>query len=500
MAIKLRGRPLYRLMKVVSGLSFCMYGFDAGVVGGMLLHKPFQDAMGNPTGVWIYPMIVASYDLAAFVTSIVIASFTMKIGRRGTIIMGNTVAVFGAVLQASSYSVAQMIVGRLLTGFAIGSISSAVPIYLSECGSKAHDRGPANCINAMFLMGGVPIAYWIDYGFVHWYAQASWRIPVILQCCFAIPAGLTMFFLPDTPRWYYARNKIEKGDAALSQLYDEEVDSAAVQNTKRSIMAAIEIELEANTGIPWSQFLTLGIVDTTKIKVVRRLVICFCLPLLGEWMGISLLAYFAPVILSGIGTSAGTVSVISGVLCTCMFLGTVPLYWTIEKFGRRSTMLYSAMVSSVLYVVFIVLVAVGGKGAQWASVVMLFLIVPVLSYGWQANKFLYGSEVAPLEYRHLGGAFFSSGEWLMVFITVFASPIGLDTCGWPFWFFILAGNVCAVVFVWLFCPETAGKTLEQVDYLFIGKGFAGLQRDRGPVVSEFDEKLDHVPVEVQSNI
>ncbi len=83
----------------------------------------------------------------------------MKIGRRGTIIMGNAVAVIGALLQASSYSIAQMIVGRLLTGFAIGCISSSVPTYLNECGSKIHDRGPANAINAMFLMGGIPVAY-----------------------------------------------------------------------------------------------------------------------------------------------------------------------------------------------------------------------------------------------------------------------------------------------------------------------------------------------------
>lgn len=171
---------------------------------------------------------------------------------------------------------------------------------------------------------------------------------------------------------------------------------------------------------------------------------------------------------------------------------------TIEIFGRRSTMLHSAMVSSVLFIVFIVLVAVGGPKAQWASIVMLFLIVFVQSYGWQATKFLYSSEIAPLEYRHIGGAFFSSGEWLMVFITVFASPIGLQTCGWSFWFFILAGNICAVVFVWLLCPETSGKTLEQVDYLFIGKGLAGLYQ--GPAdesVLHMEEKIGHSHTEVR---
>lgn len=317
-----------------------------------------------------------------------------------------------------------------------------------------------------------------------------------MQCLFAIPAGVIVFFLPDTPRWYYARNKIDQGDAALVQIYGEDIDSEAVQETKRHIMTAIEIELEANATLHWQHFLTMGIVDRTQLKIIRRLIICFWLPFvrllklnrsistnerqIGEWMGVSLLAYFAPVILQGLRTSPVVIAVVSGAMATCMFLGTIPVYWyvlivlnperallmaisrTIEKYGRRSTMLYSAIASSLLYVIFIILVAIGkNKAAQWASVGVLFVITAVLTYGWQATKFLYSSEIAPLEYRHIGAAFFSSGEWLMVFITVFASPIGLETCGWSFWIFILTGNVVAVVFVYLLCPETSGKTLEQ---------------------------------------
>ena len=71
----------------------------------------------------------------------------------------NAVAVVGALLQASAYGVPQMLVGRVCTGFAIGSISSSVPAYLNECGSKVHDRGPANAINAALLLGGVPLGY-----------------------------------------------------------------------------------------------------------------------------------------------------------------------------------------------------------------------------------------------------------------------------------------------------------------------------------------------------
>ena len=83
-----------------------MYGYDAGVLGGMLLHKPVLDAMGNPTGNYVIPMIVASYDLAACVTAIAIAPFSFNLGRRGTVILGNIVAVLGSIIQASSYSVA----------------------------------------------------------------------------------------------------------------------------------------------------------------------------------------------------------------------------------------------------------------------------------------------------------------------------------------------------------------------------------------------------------
>lgn len=170
--------------------------YDAGVLGGVLLHPPFLNAIGNPTGVWVIPLVVASYDLAACVTAVGIAFFTFNIGRRGTIVLGNIAAVIGSVIQASSYSVAQLIVGRLCTGFAIGCISSAVPTYLSETGIEIGDRGPANAFNAILLISGVPLAYWVDYGFTKMDTQASWRVPIIFQCVFAFFSGGIMWFLP----------------------------------------------------------------------------------------------------------------------------------------------------------------------------------------------------------------------------------------------------------------------------------------------------------------
>ena len=207
--------------------------------------------------------------------------------------MGNIAAVIGSIIQTASYSVSQLIVGRLITGFAIGCISSAVPTYLNETGIEIGDRGPANAFNAILLISGVPLAYWIDYGFTHMYNQASWRVPIIFQCIFALISGGTMWFLPDTPRWYYARNRFEEGDEILVQLYEEPLESERVQYTKREIMANIESELEASASLRWTDFLTMGIVDKTRMKIIRRICICFWLPMIREWMGSSLIAYYS---------------------------------------------------------------------------------------------------------------------------------------------------------------------------------------------------------------
>jgi MFS family permease len=238
-------------------------------------------------------MIVSSYDLAACVTAVILAFFAFRMGRKGTIILGNVAAIIGSVIQATSYSVAQLIVGRLIQGVSIGAISSAVPTYLSETGVEIGDRGPANALNAILLISGVPLAYWVDYGFTKMENQASWRVPIIFQCIFAIISGGTMFFLPDTPRWYYARNRWEEGDAVLAQLHDTHVGDERVQSTRREILAAIEAELEANASLDWKAFLTMGFVDKSRMKIVRRICMCFWLPMIREWMGSSLIAYYS---------------------------------------------------------------------------------------------------------------------------------------------------------------------------------------------------------------
>jgi len=76
------------------------------------------------------------------------------------------------------------------------------------------------------------------------------------------------------------------------------------------------------------------------------------------------------------------------------------------------------------------------------------------------------TQIAPLKYRHVGGAAGAFGEWLFSFITVFAGGIALENIGWKIWIWMVLSCWVAMPFVWFMCPETTGKSLEEIDLLF----------------------------------
>ncbi len=90
-----------------------------------------------------------------------------------------------------------------------------------------------------------------------------------------------MLILPDTPRWYYAQNRIEEGDAVLARLHALPVGSEHVQWVKKEIMESIELEeYEENKLSIKSLFW-----DNTELRVGRRIRISFMILSIQQMMG-----------------------------------------------------------------------------------------------------------------------------------------------------------------------------------------------------------------------
>lgn len=116
--------------------------------------------------------------------------------------------------------------------------------------------------------------------------QVSWRFPIGFQAFFAIASGDVMLFLPDTPRWYYAKGRNAEGDAILAKLLDKDIEHPEVQAIRHDIISTIELESEEQNkfniwGLLW---------DHSDLRVGRRIRISFMLLSLQQMMGQSSLA------------------------------------------------------------------------------------------------------------------------------------------------------------------------------------------------------------------
>ncbi|MAD86627.1 MAG: hypothetical protein CL912_27035 [Deltaproteobacteria bacterium] len=108
------------------------------------------------------------------------------LGRRKTIFLGTSIMVVGAILQASAFSIAQFIIGRIITGIGNGLNTSTVPTWQSEC-SRSHRRGQLVMIEGALITGGIMIAYWLDFGFYFLDpSPVAWRFPLAFQIFFCI--------------------------------------------------------------------------------------------------------------------------------------------------------------------------------------------------------------------------------------------------------------------------------------------------------------------------
>lgn len=126
--------------------------------------------------------MVAILEVGAFVSSLLVGRVGDVLGRRRTILYGSIVFVLGGALQAFANGMPMMLLGRIIAGLGVGTLSTIVPVYQSEI-SPPHNRGKLACIEFTGNIAGYAASVWVDYfcSFIensHW----QWRIPLFMQC------------------------------------------------------------------------------------------------------------------------------------------------------------------------------------------------------------------------------------------------------------------------------------------------------------------------------
>ena len=143
--------------------------------------------------------VVAIYDIGCFFGAVSVAWLGEVLGRRKSVLLGTTIMTVGAVLQIASYSVAQMIVGRIIAGIGNGINTATAPVWQTET-SQIKWRGKLVVIELILNIAGFSLSNWVTYGFSFVGGPISWRFPLAFQLIFIIILYATVPWLPESPR------------------------------------------------------------------------------------------------------------------------------------------------------------------------------------------------------------------------------------------------------------------------------------------------------------
>ncbi|KAF2658320.1 sugar transporter-like protein [Lophiostoma macrostomum CBS 122681] len=470
-------RPTLVLWGVRMG--FMSYGWDAGVLGGVLLTPAFQSAMKAPDATTT-AMIVASFLLASWLGCCIAASpWSDTVGRRIWVVAGAAVQIVGTIISASSYSVGQLIAGRVFIGIGNGFVVSQGPVYVAETTGTVKQRGPLVGILMGFACAGTACAYWIDFGFTYATGQVVWRLPVAMQIIWSLLAVVLTYPNADSPRWYFLHNRPDEGKLVLQQMYGDNTLAEKV-----AVEIQTELKQEVGEKLRFSDFF----VDKSETKAATRIRDGVLLVGVAYLMGINMIFYYMTTIFQVyIGLAPTTASICSGAATTLLAIGSFVGSIFCEKGGRRKWLLWGSALQSVFMIAFVALLAVGTKAASSAAAAMLFGWILVFSPTWAPLPYIYISETMPLRHRHTGVGLGMSAQWLMAFLTVYAGPIGFEKVGWKIWVWFAVFNVLGFPYVYFFLRESRGRSLEHMNALYNEKlavGSGSLSPDEGSVIQE----------------
>lgn len=320
-------------------------------------------------------MIVASFLLASWLGCVTAASpWSDRVGRRIWVMAGAAVQIIGTIISASSYSVGQLIAGRVLIGVGNGFVVSTGPVYVAETTGTVKQRGPLVGILMGFACVGTACAYWIDFGFTYATGQVVWRLPVAMQIIWSLLCIILCFPNADSPRWYFLQNRPDEGKIVLQQIYEDNTLADKVANEIQT-----ELKQEVGETLRFTDFFY----DRSETKAATRIRDGVVLVGVAYLMGINMIFYYMTTIFQVyIGLPATTASVCSGAATTLLAIGAFVGSIFCEKGGRRKWLLWGSALQSVFMIAFVGLLAAGTKATSSAAAAMLFGWILVFSPTW----------------------------------------------------------------------------------------------------------------------
>lgn len=450
---------------LVSAMGGLLFGYDWVVIGGA---KPFYELFFGISESPVMQGIAMSTALVGcLVGAMVAGALADRYGRKPLLITAAVLFTVSAIATGAFSDFTLFNIARFIGGVGIGVASALSPMYIAEI-SPSEIRGRLVSLNQMTIVLGILAAQIVNWqlaepipaGFTNgdilasWNGQMGWRwmfwAETLPAACFLVLA----FFIPESPRW----------QGSLPQPLREEGSRKAFATLFRiGGEAYAECELAAiKASVSSEQQNQGGLRELFTHRYAAVLVLGVVVAVFQQWCGTNVIFNYAQEIFQSAGYSVGDVLfniVITGV-ANVVF--TIVALYTVDRLGRRSLMLFGAAGLGLIYLTLGTCYYLHVTGFFMVVLVVAAIAVYAMTLGPVTWVLL--SEIFPNRVRGVAMATCTFALWTGCCTLTFSFPslnASLGSSG-TFWIYS-AICICGFLFFLRRCPETKGKSLEQLE-------------------------------------
>jgi sugar porter (SP) family MFS transporter len=448
-----------------------LFGYDSGIVGGVLTLASFQDDYGyqKAGATRTNSLSVGLQQLGAFVACFLAWPLTDYLGRKKALMISSLVFCVGALIQTiDTHSLAAFYVARVIAGLGLGTATVVVPMFSSEMTPK-EIRGQVGSFFQWFFTFGIFVSYWVDYGVALGPSNSrQWQIPIGLQLVPGALLGLGMLTLKESTRWLTKKGRHDEAFESLKWIRAD--DSQAVADEMEDIRLGVEMEARATEGFRPRELL--------QGDNFKRVFAAFAVFAAQQATGATAFAYFGPQyfkLLVGSGNKALLLTAIFGAIKVAA-CGIFVLFVS-ERVGRRNVLIAGAAFMAACQITTAAVVKAVPPPEQGnvtssgiATVALIYLFVIAYNFSWGPMPWPYVAEIFPARIREPGVAVGVGTQWLFNFVFSLTTPYMITNMGWGT--FLLWGvfDVIIAVVAFFFLKETKGLSLEAIAHQNFKKG------------------------------